>query len=174
VDFLGDLYRALERQTAVRAVTARDHLNGGNGARIAERQAIELAQGSWGAHGDFSMWMNPETEWTWARLWALEDRFWNLARRERTADGQRRAGLAQATRELLLAQASDWQFIISTGAATDYAEERFRGHCDALAALLDALEGNHVEAAGRLAAEHAVADDCFPDPWPTVVDVLGG
>ena len=117
--------------------------------------------------------MNPQTEWTWTRLGSLEDRFWDLARRERAANGARRTALEQATRELLLAQASDWQFIISTGAATDYAEKRFRGHCDALAALLDALEaGNDGEAAG-LAAHHAVADDCFPDPWTTVVDVLG-
>ncbi|HWP65825.1 MAG TPA: 1,4-alpha-glucan branching protein domain-containing protein [Candidatus Limnocylindria bacterium] len=169
VDFLGDLYRALDDQTAVRPATAREHLVGGG-----EREAIELAEGSWGANGDFSMWMNPETEWTWTRLWSLEERFWRTAARERGADGRRRPALVQAARELLLAQASDWQFVISTGAAGDYAERRFRGHCDALAALLDAIDGGDAEAAARLADDYAQLDDCFPDPWPAVVDALGG
>ena len=44
--------------------------------------------------------------------------------------------LEQAARELLLAQSSDWQFIISTGAAGDYATKRFNEHCEALESLL--------------------------------------
>jgi 1,4-alpha-glucan branching enzyme len=36
--------------------------------------------------------------------------------------------MAQATRELLLLQASDWQFLITTGTARDYAERRVAEH----------------------------------------------
>ena len=36
--------------------------------------------------------------------------------------------LAQATRELLLLQSSDWQFLITTGTARDYAERRVAEH----------------------------------------------
>jgi 1,4-alpha-glucan branching enzyme len=170
VDFLGDLYRTLGPRDGVRPATASGHLAG----QGAGRETILLAEGSWGANGDFSKWMNPGTEWTWTRLWALEERFWNAAARERAADAPaRRAVLEQATRELLLAQASDWQFIISTGAATDYAEQRFTGHCDALGQLLDVLDGGSADAAASLAQRHAAADDCFEDPWSAVVDVLG-
>jgi 1,4-alpha-glucan branching enzyme len=69
--------------------------------------------------------------------------------------------VAQAARELLLAQSSDWQFIISTGAAGDYAAKRFTGHCDALDGLLNAIESG--ADASALMAEHGTADDCFPD-----------
>ena len=36
--------------------------------------------------------------------------------------------LTQATRELLLLEASDWQFLITTQAARDYAERRVAEH----------------------------------------------
>ena len=169
VDFLGDVYRGLAGQQAVRPATASQHLDG----RTDGRRFIKLAEGSWGANGDFSKWQNPETEWTWNRLGPLEDRYWGVAARELSAGPSGRpTALTQATRELLLAQASDWQFIISTGAATDYAEKRFSGHCDALDALLTALETGQTESAVRLAAEHAKADDCFPDPLGAVAEVL--
>jgi 1,4-alpha-glucan branching enzyme len=106
--------------------------------------------------------MNPETQWTWDRLWALEERFWSTVRRSLPAlPSSRRPVLDQAARELLLAQSSDWQFIISTGAAGDYASKRFTGHCDALEGLLDAIESGRD--ANALMAEHSTADDCFPE-----------
>ena len=48
--------------------------------------------------------------------------------------------LAQAARELLLVQSSDWQFIISTGAVADYGIRRFNGHADACDRLFGAIE----------------------------------
>jgi len=43
--------------------------------------------------------------------------------------------LKQAARELLLLQSSDWQFLISTWNARDYAELRFEGHRESFARL---------------------------------------
>ena len=175
VDFIGDLYRDLATRDGVRPATASDHLDGrrdGRTGRRADGQAIELAEGSWGANGDFSKWMNPETQWTWDRLWALEDRFWNAVTRDLPVSPSARLPVfAQAARELLLAQSSDWQFIISTGAAGDYASKRFTGHCDALEALLDAMQSG--EGSEALLAEHGGNDDCFPDIGVTLGRVTG-
>jgi 1,4-alpha-glucan branching enzyme len=123
-----------------------------------------MSAGSWGKDGDYSMWLNPETEWTWHRLWPLEDRFWNAV----PGAMQRwdaRPVLEQAGRELLLAQSSDWQFIISTGAAGDYATRRFDEHCDALEALLPFLENasSDLGAGAARAAEYQAIDGPFPD-----------
>jgi len=127
---------------------------------------VRLADGSWGANGDYSMWLNPETEWTWRRLWALEDTFWDAVPHA-LGSAWARPLLAQAARELLLAQASDWQFIISTGAAGDYAIRRFNGHCDDLDALLTGLAPSATEAERDAAARHlpeiARRDALFPD-----------
>src|SRR2546427_445917 len=115
-DFLAATYRALRGsgKDGVRAVTASQHLEA-----HAPGTALQLAEGSWGANGDHSMWLNDQTAWTWERLWRLEDAFWDAAPAA-LASAAARPVLAQAARELLLAQASDWQFIISTGAVVDY------------------------------------------------------
>lgn len=90
---------------------------------------VALLEGSWGEGGDHRVWLNRDTEWTWERVYAAEDEFWRLARevRERR-DGPIRRILTQLARELLLLQASDWQFLITTWAARDYAEARVSDH----------------------------------------------
>jgi 1,4-alpha-glucan branching enzyme len=92
------------------------------------RAAIRLPEGTWGANGDFSMWLGPDTAWTWERIWPLEQAFWDVAG-DALTNASARTVLAQAARSLLLTQSSDWQFIISTGAVVDYAVRRFTQHC---------------------------------------------
>ncbi|MFL5532897.1 MAG: 1,4-alpha-glucan branching protein domain-containing protein, partial [Gemmatimonadales bacterium] len=85
--------------------------------------------------------------------------------------------LAQAARELLLAQSSDWQFIISTGAAADYAEQRIRQHCtdaEELIAALAAGNDSQLESAQRRAEELGQRDQLFPNVIPAIAAALGG
>ncbi len=176
-DFLAATYRAL-RGRSVRAVTASQHLEA-HPARTQHLEAhpartgLQLAEGSWGANGDHSMWLNDRTAWTWKRLSPLEEAFWDAAPAALASTAARPA-LAQAARELLLAQASDWQFIISTGAVVDYAERRFTLHCDDAERLIRALVGGDLEAAGRMADELARRDDLFPNVLAQVAEALAG
>jgi 1,4-alpha-glucan branching enzyme len=81
--------------------------------------------------------------------------------------------LAQAARELLLAQASDWQFIISTGEVADYAVRRFTLHCEDAERLLASLgEHGDREAGWALAKELQLRDNVFPDILPQVEAAL--
>jgi 1,4-alpha-glucan branching enzyme len=165
MDFLKALY---ERSTPRDATaTIRDWIPSTAGEALAAfppKTPLRMGTGSWGKDGDFSMWLNPETEWTWLRLWALEERFWNAVP---TAMPRRhvRPVLEQAARELLLAQSSDWQFIISTGAAGDYATKRFVEHCDALESLLPYLENptSDLAAGAVIAGALQLIDGPFPD-----------
>jgi 1,4-alpha-glucan branching enzyme len=166
-DFLAATYRAL-RGRGVRAVTASQHLEA-----HPPRVALQLAEGSWGANGDHSMWLNDRTAWTWKRLRPLEAAFWKAAPAALKKPAAR-AVLAQAARELLLAQSSDWQFIISTGAVVDYAERRFTLHCDDAERLIDALEKGELETGARIADELAKRDALFPDVLAQVAEALGG
>ncbi|MEP6472901.1 MAG: 1,4-alpha-glucan branching protein domain-containing protein [Gemmatimonadota bacterium] len=168
--FVGAAYRALEGNGLVRPTTASAHLQ----AHPA-RTPLRLAAGSWGAEGDWSMWLNDRTAWTWRRLWPLETAFWDLAP---VALNNPAAWpvLAQAARALLLAQSSDWQFIISTGAVADYAVRRISEHCDDLEQLLAALRGGEggLEAGQRLADEQNRRDGLFPDVLPALALALRG
>lgn len=168
VEFLGQLYRELARQQAVRPRTAAEHL------RAAPPQAgVQLSAGSWGANGDDGMWLNQQTAWTWRRLWALEQAFWAAAPGA-VNDAVKQPVLAQAARGMLLAMSSDWQFIISTGEAADYATARFTGHCIEAESLLAALApgAGPLDAALRWAAELARRDHLFPDVLDSVRAVL--
>ena len=165
LDFFGGLYRDLRHRTAVRAVTAGEHV-----ARHPARASLRLAAGSWGANGDDSMWLNPGTAAMWRRLWPLEEAFWSVAPKA-LATPAAHPVLAQAARELLLAQASDWEFIVSTGAAGDYAERRFAEHCDGAERLVAALgSGGDLEGAARLADDLMRHDDPFPDVLAAVAE----
>src|SRR5439155_21037521 len=95
VDFLAAAYRALRDrpQQRVCGVTGPQHH-----AAHPPRVGLRLAEGSWGANGDNSMWLNDRTAWTWRRLWALEDAFWDLAPKA-LASAPARPALAQAARE---------------------------------------------------------------------------
>jgi 1,4-alpha-glucan branching enzyme len=170
VDFLKELFARLPFREGVISVTASEHLDS-----FPPQVVIEPLQGSWGANGDFSMWLNGDTQWTWERLWPLEDRFWEAAPRA-LASVETRPILAAAARQLLLAQSSDWQFMISTGAVPDYAEKRLNLHCDDLEVLLGALgpeaaEGSLAQALERV-SELQSRDDLFPHVLDSVEAVL--
>jgi 1,4-alpha-glucan branching enzyme len=170
-DFLGDVYRALRGRPDVRPTTGSGHL-----LRHPSRAAIRMPSGSWGANGDFTMWLSEQTAWTWERLWPLEERFWDAAPAALGSE-QTRFILAQAARELLLAQSSDWQFIISTGAAADYGERGFREPCADTESLVDALRDGSsqaLDAAARRAEELGRRDHLFPDVLPAITAALGG
>jgi 1,4-alpha-glucan branching enzyme len=166
-DFLAAVYRELRHHPGVRPATAGEHL-----ADHAARVGLRLAEGSWGVNGDHTMWRNDRTAWTWQRLSALEGAFWAAAPRA-LASPATRPVLAQAARELLLAQASDWQFMISTGAVPDYAERRFRQHCDDTDRLLAALTSGGSGDGVALATELERRDELFPNVLEAVAEALG-
>jgi 1,4-alpha-glucan branching enzyme len=93
--------------------------------------SIAMHEGSWGAEGTNHVWMNPDTSWTYTHIYPAElytrevctAGFWND-----NSLGERI--VKQLCRELLLLESSDWQFLITTGAARDYAELRFETHND--------------------------------------------
>ena len=89
----------------------------------------KLAEGSWGKNGNNEVWLNDQTSWTWSHIYRVERVMREVASGGLWRDtgwGERIA--KQMARELMLLESSDWQFLITTAAARDYAEKRFNGH----------------------------------------------
>jgi 1,4-alpha-glucan branching enzyme len=129
---------------------------------------LTLPEGSWGEGGDHRVWLNRDTEWTWDRVYSAEAEWVRLLGRLAKAGPDARRVLAQVSRELLILQASDWQFLITTGAARDYAERRVAEHYvefKRLSELADMLlRGEPLSAeASALLTRLEREDSCFPD-----------
>lgn len=93
-----------------------------------ERYEVELPEGSWGANADHSTWWNEETRWTWDHVYRAEERMVALASRYYGREGTADRILEQLARELLILEASDWQFLITTGQAKEYGKRRVLIH----------------------------------------------
>ncbi len=122
--WLEQVIRYVHQDPQVEMMTGREYL-----ADTAPATAITLPEGSWGAGGGHHVWLNDDTAWSWRRIYQAERRMVHLARTlSGRSDEQLQRFLAQAARELLLLQASDWQFLISTGGAPDYSAHRLVAH----------------------------------------------
>jgi 1,4-alpha-glucan branching enzyme len=82
------------------------------------------AASSWGEGGYYDVWINEKNEWIYSRLAHAQKSMTSLVARSSRLGKLEERALKQAGRELLLAQASDWPFMIRAGTSPDFAKER--------------------------------------------------
>ena len=68
-----------------------------------------------------------------------------IATSNQNADGIKVRALNQAARELLLAQSSDWAFIMTTGTMVEYAEKRTKEHIYNFTMLYNQIKNNSID-----------------------------
>jgi 1,4-alpha-glucan branching enzyme len=91
------------------------------------------------------MWLNEKTAWIYPHLRMAQTRMTELAQRYPAADPLLTRALRQSARELLLAQSSDWPFILRTGTSPDYARQRLESHLRRFSALYEQIRANHID-----------------------------
>ena len=123
-------------------------------------QVTEPNAGTWGAAGHHEVWLTESNDWIYRHLHHDAARMAALARCHPAADGILRRALDQAARELLLAQASDWPFMISRGTTVDYATARVTAHLARFTRLADEIERETLDETWLQAVE--TADNLFP------------
>jgi 1,4-alpha-glucan branching enzyme len=136
---------------------------------------FSLPEGSWGEGGFHWVWLNEWTEWTWKHIYQCEEQMCLMARAAQSSSLPQNdllpRLLSQLARELLLLESSDWQFLITTWHARDYAETRFLEHLDSFRRLAEIaqgiLKGNRPPAdALACLEEYEVRDAIFPEVKP--------
>jgi len=120
---LAGVLRRLSRHPWAEAVRGSDYL-----AAFPPRAAVNLPESSWGEGGGHYTWNNDSNRWMWPHIHAAERMAERLVALGGDAGGGLEEFLRQAARELVLLQASDWPFLVSTGQAPDYAARRFQEH----------------------------------------------
>jgi len=90
--------------------------------------------------------VNESNAWTYRHLHVAGERMVELARRHPSADPLTTRALNQAARELMLAQSSDWTFIMKTGTTVPYATKRINQHILQFNKIYDDLRANKLQA----------------------------
>lgn len=124
-DFLNYLFRKIHYdQKVVDLITPSEYLE-----RFPTNQVAVPSLSSWGYKGYCEVWLEGSNDWIYRHLHKAADRMVELANtRCNTKDQRESRALNQAARELLLAQSSDWAFIMKTRTMVDYANKRTKDH----------------------------------------------
>lgn len=132
-------------------------------------RVVDLPEGSWGEGGQHRLWRNHGVDWSWDLIHPAEERMAGLAAEALECSSREAREAAKcAARQLLLLESSDWQFLISTGGAPEYAAARLRRHAedfDCAASLAASLLRRRPVTAEQREKVRAVSDRdrIFPD-----------
>jgi len=131
------------------------------------QQIVEPAASTWGENGHLAVWLDPSNAWIYPQLNAAANKMTTLARKvadQTVGQPRKRSGLPneplaagapaiqmtdralkQLARELLLAQSSDWAFLMKTGTAREYATQRTIDHLARFNRLHDQFVTNNLD-----------------------------
>ena len=126
------------------------------------QQTIEPATSTWGDKGHLEVWLDPSNSWIYPHLHGASQRMSEIARAHaKDSDPFADRVLKQLTRELLLAQASDWAFLMKTKTAREYATKRTTEHLARFNQLHDQFAATGVDE--KFLADCEWRDNLFPN-----------
>jgi 1,4-alpha-glucan branching enzyme len=108
-------------------------------------QVSQPTMSSWGYKGYNEVWLEGSNDWIYQHLHEGAERMVELARAFPEPSPLERRALNQAVRELLLAQSSDWAFIMKTGTMVGYAKERTRVHVNNFNHLYETIKAHEID-----------------------------
>jgi len=123
-------------------------------------QVVTPSMSSWGNKGYNEVWLEGSNDWIYRHLHKMADRMTEMANKFTDAHGVLQRALNQSARELLLAQSSDWAFILKTDTMVEYALRRTKSHLNRFNRLYDMIMGNRIEE--DYLSEMESKDNIFP------------
>lgn len=156
LDFV--IRKATYDQDTLELITLGEYLN-----RHPVHQTGIPCTSTWGHKGYFEGWLNGKTDWIYPQLYECGHRMEALAARyskQKKIKPLVERALNQCVRELLLAQGSDWPFIINDGTSTQYAVRRVRDHVSRFHYLANAIENDSLVEENLVTIEQL--DNLFP------------
>ncbi|MFH1441233.1 MAG: 1,4-alpha-glucan branching protein domain-containing protein [Candidatus Omnitrophota bacterium] len=124
-------------------------------------QVVVPSMSSWGWKGYSEMWLQGSNDWVYSHLHMASNKMSELTRSYPDSSGIARRALNQALRELLLAQSSDWAFIMGTGTHVEYAVKRTKDHLLCFNRLYEDIKSNSIDQNWLSGIEYS--DNIFPD-----------
>ena len=117
---------------------------------------------SWGWEGYNDCWLSDCNDWVYPHVHRAAKRMIKLADSHHQAKkgSPTERCLNQAARSLLLAQASDWSFILKTKTSVEYAQKKITAHLGRFQYLCDSVENGAIDERKLHAME--IIDNIFP------------
>lgn len=154
--FLEMLFRKLHfDQNDLQLVTPTDYL-----AQGSELPVSRMTMSTWGRQGYGEVWLNDDNDWIYPALHTAEERMITIANSASNPTPVTQRVLNQAARELMLAQSSDWAFIMDNKTMVNYAVERTKTHINRFTWLFDLFQSGQVDEAALAQIEYY--DHIFP------------
>ena len=114
--------------------------------KFPEIQICSPCISSWGANGYNEVWLNQTNDYVHRHLHVAGDRMVELAHSFPNEQNElKKEVLNQCARELLLAQSSDWLFIITNGTMVDYAKKRIKDHIGRFTKLYEQIKSDTID-----------------------------
>ncbi len=124
-------------------------------------QVLTPAMSTWGANGYNETWLNGTNDWIYPHLHQAERNMTELAQKYKDAtDPLYIRALNMCARELMLAESSDWAFIMTTGTTVEYAVNRTKTHLSRFLELYDAIKAHNINE--KLLEYYEWIDPIFP------------
>jgi len=143
-------------QDQIRLITPSEYL-----MENRRNQVITPSLSSWGWKGYSEMWLQGANDWIYRHLHSASEKMTELAKSSPHRDGLSKRALNQALRELLLAQSSDWAFIMGTGTHTSYALRRTKDHLLRFNRLYEDIKSSSIDEGWLADIEYK--DNIFPN-----------
>ncbi|MCY0874779.1 MAG: DUF1957 domain-containing protein [Firmicutes bacterium] len=163
--WLGQVLRLTGHDSDLHAISPGAYLD-----LYSDYQITALPMSSWGRDGYAGVWCNETNDWIYPALHTAEARMTELASAVSATPETARA-IRQAARELMLAQASDFAFIMDGKTTVDYAVRRTKRHIHQFTMLYEMVRKNAIDVSWLTRVEQA--DALLPDLNPVVYVKVG-
>jgi len=148
--------KAFYDQDVIKLITPSEYL-----AENKELQVVTPCFSSWGYKGYSEYWLNGSNHWIYPHLHEIADRMIEIASTHKNANGIMERALNQAAREVLLAQSSDWAFIMKTDTTVPYAVKRTEEHVENFNKIYKMIKDDFIDEAFLNDLEYR--NNIFPD-----------
>jgi len=124
IDWLKEIFILFNKSESIEMITFSDYIK----KYQDDFSVIKMEECSWGVGGHFEVWNHEKHRWTWPYINSSIKDFENVLKNYSSPKGYPLRVLQQVARELLLMESSDWEFLLYTKQAEEYANERFHQH----------------------------------------------
>jgi len=147
-----------ESNSGMRTVSCGDYLK-----QFPSLQVSTPSASTWGDQGYSSYWINETNDWIYPYLHKAGSQLEEFVAELEglSLNPLQERAMNQAVRSILLAQASDWPFIMKSGTTIEYANKRITDHLARFNYLYDSVRKGKIDERYLSALE--IMDNIFPD-----------